>query len=105
MKNGNFCIQCGYEVGGTRLLEVCVPKEQIRSLVMDTSSTNWHCDAQPVENTQDKGLSECILQDESSCDADAECVWCAEPIAGMCVTPDIAQKIGNLPFFKCNRKA
>ena len=31
-----------------------------------------------------------------------QCVWCAEPIYGLCVTASVASKLGNLPFFKCD---
>ena len=31
-----------------------------------------------------------------------QCVWCAEPIYGVCVTPGVADKIGMLPFFSCD---
>jgi len=31
-----------------------------------------------------------------------KCVWCAEPIYGLCVTPSVASKLANLPFFTCD---
>ena len=33
---------------------------------------------------------------------DGACVWCAEPVYGLCVTSSVASKLGNLPFFKCD---
>ena len=41
-------------------------------------------------------------EDECSAACDGQCVWCAEPVFGLCVTPGVAAKIGNLPFFKCD---
>jgi hypothetical protein len=40
--------------------------------------------------------------DECRAAFDGQCVWCAEPIYGLCVTPGVANMIGNLPFFKCD---
>jgi hypothetical protein len=33
---------------------------------------------------------------------DGQCVWCAEPIYGLCVTPSVANTLKILPFFKCD---
>lgn len=35
---------------------------------------------------------------------DGACVWCAEPVYGLCVTSSVASKLGNLPFFKCDNE-
>lgn len=40
--------------------------------------------------------------DECRAAFDGQCVWCAEPIYGLCVTPSIADKIGMLPIFTCD---
>jgi hypothetical protein len=40
--------------------------------------------------------------DECRAAFDGQCVWCAEPIYGLCVTPSVAHMIGALPFFKCD---
>eukprot|EP00521_Asterionellopsis_glacialis_P006411 CAMPEP_0195285528 /NCGR_PEP_ID=MMETSP0707-20130614/3327_1 /TAXON_ID=33640 /ORGANISM="Asterionellopsis glacialis, Strain CCMP134" /LENGTH=219 /DNA_ID=CAMNT_0040345031 /DNA_START=26 /DNA_END=685 /DNA_ORIENTATION=- len=53
----------------------------------------------------DKSLTDCLLSgsNEKDCqtNSNSECVWCAEPIAGLCVTPKVARNIGKLPMFKC----
>ncbi|CAB9529132.1 expressed unknown protein [Seminavis robusta] len=36
---------------------------------------------------------------------DGQCVWCAEPVYGLCVTPKVADMIGVLPFFTCDPHA
>ena len=97
---------CFFRSHGLNLLEVSLFKEQIPH--GSTSFLNWHCQemtsSSTVHQDTDRDLSDCILQDERSCreNESGDCVWCAEPVAGMCVTSSIAQKIGNLPFFDCD---
>eukprot|EP00956_Cyclotella_meneghiniana_P008792 scaffold12009_cov61-Cyclotella_meneghiniana.AAC.8 len=49
-------------------------------------------------------LSECLLSAVSNDDcgtAVAGCIWCAEPIYGLCLTESAAQKVRWMPFFTC----
>ena len=47
-------------------------------------------------------LQAAVTGDDCRAAFDGQCVWCAEPIYGLCVTPTIADKIGMLPFFTCD---
>ena len=99
---------CLYRSHGLNLLEVSLSKEQIPQGSTSFLNLNWHCQemtsSSTVHQDTDRDLADCILQDERSCreNESGDCVWCAEPVAGMCVTSSIAQKIGNLPFFDCD---
>jgi len=49
-------------------------------------------------------LTDCLLSAVSSEDCGSVvpgCVWCAEPIYGLCVTENAASKMRMMPFFKC----
>ena len=53
----------------------------------------------------DPKLMECLLSASSSYDcgtAVAGCIWCKEPIAGLCVTETAAKRMSMMPFFDCN---
>lgn len=56
-------------------------------------------------NSINKSLTDCLLSgsNEKECkiNSNSTCVWCAEPVAGLCVTPKVARSIGKLPIFKC----
>mmetsp|Transcript_5657 Transcript_5657/g.8188 ORF Transcript_5657/g.8188 Transcript_5657/m.8188 type:complete len:107 (-) Transcript_5657:1146-1466(-) len=60
------------------------------------------------DNKDSPSLWDCLLEgsDGPSCAANSQggCVWCAEPIYGLCVTPSAAKKIGIMPFFNCESK-
>lgn len=30
------------------------------------------------------------------------CIWCKEPVYGLCLTESAAEKVRWMPFFKCN---
>jgi len=51
-------------------------------------------------------LTECLMDgyDSDSCKANSngECVFCAEPAYGLCVTPSAAEKLSRFPFFNCD---
>ena len=50
-------------------------------------------------------LTDCLLSAVNSNDCGtivAGCIWCAEPIYGLCVTETAAKKMQGLPIFKCN---
>lgn len=42
-------------------------------------------------------------EDECKTTWGGQCVWCAEPVFGLCVTPTVANRIGKLPFFSCDQ--
>jgi hypothetical protein len=49
-------------------------------------------------------LADCLLSAASSDDCGSVvpgCVWCAEPIYGLCVTESAASKMRMMPFFEC----
>lgn len=54
---------------------------------------------------QNPKLTDCLL---SASDSDgcgtvvAGCVWCAEPVYGLCVTRTAAERMKVMPFFTCS---
>ena len=49
-------------------------------------------------------LTDCLLSAVSSGDCGSVvpgCVWCAEPIYGLCVTENAASRMRMMPFFEC----
>ena len=51
-----------------------------------------------------KSLTECLLSASNATDcAAAGCVWCAEPVYGLCVTENAAKRMNLMPFFTCNK--
>ncbi len=49
-------------------------------------------------------LTDCLLSAVSSGDCGSVvpgCVWCAEPIYGLCVTENAASRMRTMPFFEC----
>ena len=53
-----------------------------------------------------KSLTECLLSASNSTDCAAVgCVWCAEPVYGLCVTENAAKRMNPMPFFTCNMEA
>mmetsp|Transcript_18291 Transcript_18291/g.29619 ORF Transcript_18291/g.29619 Transcript_18291/m.29619 type:complete len:119 (+) Transcript_18291:116-472(+) len=56
-------------------------------------------------NSDPPTLTNCLLSAVSSDDCGSElagCIWCAEPIYGLCVTPTAANKMKFMPFFTCD---
>jgi hypothetical protein len=49
-------------------------------------------------------LSECLYSASSSedCNKKEGCVWCKEPVYGLCLTKELAKKISFLPFVTCS---
>ena len=49
-------------------------------------------------------LSDCLYSAVTSedCAKKEGCVWCKEPVYGLCVTKDLADKMNSLPFFTCS---
>ena len=57
----------------------------------------------PSNNTDPK-LSECLLSATTKDDcgiAVQGCIWCAEPVYGLCLTESAAKKVDWMPFFTC----
>jgi hypothetical protein len=74
--------------------------------VLVHSNTNLRGNENKVAALTDSSpkLSECLLSavSDDDCGKAVEgCVWCAEPIYGLCLTPVLAQKVRWMPFFTC----
>jgi|Transcript_17155 hypothetical protein len=49
-------------------------------------------------------LSDCLISASSATECTVPgCVWCKEPIYGLCVTESTATKIGWMPFLTCEK--
>jgi hypothetical protein len=90
------CIPCSYM---EQLLEddLCFPEEK------KPHGSKWRCHPHERQQIVDDGVWDCLLAgtDSASC-TDATkgaCIWCAEPVYGLCVTPEAAAKLAYLPFF------
>mmetsp|Transcript_17185 Transcript_17185/g.35877 ORF Transcript_17185/g.35877 Transcript_17185/m.35877 type:complete len:177 (+) Transcript_17185:254-784(+) len=68
-------------------------------------------DAMTDENDKSDGddddpkLTDCLLSAVSATDCGSilpKCIWCKEPIAGLCVTESAARKMNLMPFFTCS---
>ena len=48
-------------------------------------------------------LTDCLLtaSDAAGCAEVAGCIWCKEPLSGLCVTEAAARRMNALPFFDC----
>mmetsp|Transcript_22087 Transcript_22087/g.50959 ORF Transcript_22087/g.50959 Transcript_22087/m.50959 type:complete len:147 (+) Transcript_22087:420-860(+) len=91
------CVPCSFE----GIEKLCFPPHRL-----PPESSGWVCRTQWSEDVEDNDLWDCLMaaSDGPSCRSfdDGSCVWCAEPIFGLCVTRAVADKIGNLPFFTCD---
>ncbi|KAL3798719.1 hypothetical protein HJC23_004470 [Cyclotella cryptica] len=50
-------------------------------------------------------LTDCLLSAVSGDDCGtvvAGCIWCKEPVYGLCLTESAAERVRWMPFFKCN---
>ena len=50
-------------------------------------------------------LADCLLSAVSGDDCGtvvAGCIWCKEPVYGLCLTESAAEKVRWMPFFKCD---
>jgi hypothetical protein len=54
----------------------------------------------------DSSLWDCLMDgyDKESCKANSngDCVFCAEPAYGLCVTPNVAEQLSRYPIFDCD---
>ena len=54
----------------------------------------------------ESSLWDCLMDgyDKESCKANSngDCVFCAEPAYGLCVTPGVAEKLSQYPIFDCD---
>lgn len=94
------CVSCRHAVSE---IELCAPP--------NTLPPSWECaslksTATTSSSTLDSNLWDCLMagSDGPSCrqNSNNTCVWCAEPVFGLCVTPATADKIGTLPMFDCD---
>mmetsp|Transcript_2740 Transcript_2740/g.4162 ORF Transcript_2740/g.4162 Transcript_2740/m.4162 type:complete len:121 (-) Transcript_2740:918-1280(-) len=51
-------------------------------------------------------LSDCLYSASSSedCSKKEGCVWCKEPVYGLCLTKELAKKMSFLPFLTCSNQ-
>ena len=53
-----------------------------------------------------ESLWDCLMEgnDKESCDKNSNgaCIFCAEPVYGICVTPSVAEKLNRYPMFNCD---
>ena len=57
------------------------------------------------ENENEPTLTNCLLSASNSTDCGTivpGCVWCAEPVYGLCVSETAAKRMNNMPFFTCS---
>ena len=57
------------------------------------------------KNDNEPTLTNCLLSASSSTDCGTivpGCVWCAEPVYGLCVSETAAKRMNNMPFFTCS---
>lgn len=102
-KKEPLCVSCRHHAAVSEI-ELCAPPNTLKPPF-------WECSS--VESTAasssfalESNLWDCLMSgsDGPSCrqNSNNTCVWCKEPIAGLCVTPSTADKIGNLPMFDCD---
>jgi len=63
-------------------------------------------DDDDVTIVAESSLWDCLMDgyDKESCKANSngDCVFCAEPAYGLCVTPGAAEKLSQYPIFDCD---
>jgi hypothetical protein len=62
-------------------------------------------DALEVAEEDSPKLTDCLLSAVSGDDCGtvvAGCIWCKEPVYGLCLTESAAERVRWMPFFKCN---
>jgi hypothetical protein len=86
------CVPCRYK----GMHEFCLPQENL------PLPGDWVCNNPTT--IQDDAMWACLMagSDKASCEQDTTCVWCAEPVFGLCVPPNAASQMKYLPFFKCD---
>ena len=89
------CIPCHYE----GLQDLCVPHK-----ILPFIETSWVCNEDHPSIIIDNDIWACLMagSEQISCENNRSCVWCAEPIFGLCVTPGLASKMKHLPIFRCD---
>jgi hypothetical protein len=69
---------------------------------------SWRCHSDRLEENFSDSLWDCLITgvDSDSCKVASKgsCIWCAEPVYGLCVTPEVAAKLRYLPYFSCDSK-
>lgn len=93
----NMCILCTYlELEDN----ICFPSEQ------RPHGSKWNCDHHHEQEIDDDDLWSCLMNgtDSAFCTeaSQGDCIWCAEPLYGLCVTPKVASKIRYIPYFNCD---
>ena len=95
------CVPCSLQ-GLQHNKTLCLPRNRLP----DVLSSDWICQRDRPQKAKDDELWDCLMGgsngEECRSYDEGECVWCAEPIFGLCVTANVANKIGNLPFFNCD---
>jgi len=58
-----------------------------------------------TSSSSSPSLSDCLLSASTSVDCGVAvegCIWCAEPVYGLCVTESAAKRMNIMPFFTCD---
>jgi hypothetical protein len=85
-------------------------KNNLRIKVVDETETKtdqFSLDNLLSSQDADPKLTECLLSavtDQDCGTVVSGCIWCKEPVYGLCVTESAAKRIGWMPFFTCNTK-
>ena len=95
-RDKNMCVVCTY----LDLEDICFPVEQT------PHGSKWNCDENRSKELDESDLWTCLTtgEDSASCTEASQgaCIWCAEPVLGLCVTPEVASKLRYLPYFTCD---
>jgi hypothetical protein len=90
------CVLCSY----LGLEDICFPAEKT------PHGSKWSCDRNTSNEPEESDLWTCLVtgDDSASCTEASQgaCIWCAEPVLGLCVTPEVASKLNYLPYFSCD---
>lgn len=98
-RDKDTCVVCTY----LDLEDICFPAEQT------PHGSKWSCDQNKLKEPEESDLWTCLMtgDDSASCTVASRgaCIWCAEPVLGLCVTPEVASKLNYLPYFTCDSTA
>eukprot|EP00594_Rhizosolenia_setigera_P013939 CAMPEP_0178960228 /NCGR_PEP_ID=MMETSP0789-20121207/12837_1 /TAXON_ID=3005 /ORGANISM="Rhizosolenia setigera, Strain CCMP 1694" /LENGTH=246 /DNA_ID=CAMNT_0020643533 /DNA_START=56 /DNA_END=796 /DNA_ORIENTATION=- len=73
---------------------------------VDDSDSNESKQEQEGNDKSNPLLEDCLMSGvtEKTCGSgflESACVWCSEPVLGLCVTPPVSMSIGRMPIFNC----
>lgn len=73
---------------------------------VDDSDSDESKQEQESNDKSNPLLEDCLMSGvtEKTCGSgflESACVWCSEPVLGLCVTPPVSMSIGRMPIFNC----